>query len=76
MSFLVIGGERLGAFHEKLMEMGARTIHHWNSRSVNETMRVPPETDMVIVFKDMVSEEKMIELYKIMAGIEVPIVIF
>jgi hypothetical protein len=60
MSILIIGGDKISKISELLLELGATSTEHWDSRKNSTSHKsIPKNTDAIIMLTDYLKHNSM-----------------
>lgn len=75
MSALIVGGDRVKAYKEFLVEQGYVPVRHWTGRNSSECHRqIPVDTRLVIVMVDQINHGLAKKIKKVAYEMAVPVI--
>jgi len=75
MAALIVGGDRVGAYRDFLVERGYVPVRHWSGRNQSECHRqIPIDTRVVVVMVDQVNHGLAKKIRKVAYEMAVPVV--
>lgn len=63
MSILIIGGDQISHISSMLLELGAKSINHWDARKKSSApkKKVPQDTDCIVMLTSFLNHNTMLK---------------